>query len=118
MRCLERNKQFIRYRLHMGQEEIIDDYGNATGQFTPLYGDLVTTRANVSAAKGEVSTQPFGESENYDKVVMIDDANFPIDERSVIWIDHLDGDAHDYIVKKVARSLNSVAYAVSKVNVS
>ena len=58
----------------------------------------------------------------------------PIDEYTVLWIDtvpQVDEDGalatndenevitpHDYIVKKVARSLNSVSIAISKVNVS
>jgi hypothetical protein len=39
-------------------------------------------------------------------------------ENSILWIDDLEAESYDYIVKKVARSLNSVSYAVSKVSVS
>ena len=58
----------------------------------------------------------------------------PIDEYTILWIDsvpEVDGNGelavnkkgdvltpHDYIVKKVARSLNSVSVAISKVKVS
>lgn len=53
-------------------------------------------------------------------------AKSPITESSVMWIDSLpvmaeDGSTqtpHDYIVKRVAPSLNSVSIAVSKVNVN
>ena len=53
-------------------------------------------------------------------------SEFPITVSSVFWIDKLpeiaeDGSTdtpHDYIVKKVATSLNSVSIAVSKVNVA
>ena len=64
----------------------------------------------------------------------MDNDSPPIDEYSILWIDTMpelnaDGSLavdsegkvktpHDYIVKKVAKSLNSVSYAVSKVSVS
>jgi hypothetical protein len=50
----------------------------------------------------------------------------PIDEYSVLWIDKLpqlneDGTTdtpYDYIIQRVAKSLNSISIAVSKVTVS
>ena len=79
----------------------------------------------MSAAQGEMQTRQFGESEGYDKVIVLDDKDIPIDEYSVLWVDtlpHLNADGstetpHDYVVKKVARSLNSVSIAISKVSV-
>jgi len=39
----------------------------------------------------------------------------PIDESSILWIDDLDTTkAHDYVVTKVAPSLNVIQYAVRK----
>jgi len=78
----------------------------------------VLLKINVSAARGEYSTRQFGEMENYEKILVTDDTNLPISETSILWIDSLDTTKpHDYIVKKVAKSLNSVSYAVSKVSV-
>ena len=90
--------------------------------------------ANISAAKGETSTRQFGESESYDKVIVMGTDAPPIDEYTVLWVDKTpqvdetgalvtndDGEVitpHDYIVKKVAKSLNSVSVAISKVTVS
>lgn len=119
MRVLERNKQTIKYKLYVGKEELLDEYGNRTGEYRIVYSDAATMRINVSAARGESATRQFGEMENYDKVMITDDMGCPIDENSILWIDSLDTEKpHDYIVKKVARSLNSISYAVSKVNVS
>ena len=125
MRCLARNKATFYYALYTGQDEIIDEYGNATGQYSVTYGNPTKALGNVSAAQGEMQTRQFGESESYDKVIVLDDVNTPIDEYSVLWVDTLplpNGDGstdtpHDYVVKKVARSLNSVSIAISKVNV-
>jgi len=119
VRTLERNKQTIYYALYEGKEPLTDEYGNPTGEYEVLYSEPVLLKINVSAARGEYSTRQFGETENYDKVLVTDDINIPITETSLLWIDDTDtSKPHDYIVKKVAKSLNSVAIAVSKVSVS
>ena len=133
MRCLARNKTTFFYALHEGQTELIDEYGNATGQYEVSYTAPKRMCGNVSAAQGEIQSRQFGESETYDKVIVLDDPNTPIDEYSILWVDsrpeltaegHLALNdknevktPHDYIVKKVARSLNSVSIAISKVAV-
>ena len=130
---MNRNKVPFFYALYLRKESLLDEYGNDTGQYEVIYGNPVGLKANISAAKGETNIRQFGEDEAYDKVIVIDKPDTPIDEYSVLWIDTLpelteDGElAHnekgevitpwDYVVKKVARSLNSVSYAVSKVNV-
>jgi hypothetical protein len=126
MRCLAKNKSAFFYALHSEQTEMVDEYGNATGQYSVVYANPVRMRGNISAAQGELESRQFGESESYDKVIVLDDVNTPIDEYAILWVDalpHLNGDGstntpHDYIVKKVARSLNSVSIAISKVIVS
>ena len=119
LRTLERNKQVIYYALYEDKEPVLDEYGNETGEYEILYSSPTALRINVSAARGESSTRPFGNTENYDKVLMTDDLSIPITETSILWIDSLDTEKpHDYIVKKIAKSLNSVSIAVSKVSVS
>lgn len=134
MRCMNRNKVHFFYALYEGKTEIVDEYGNATGQYEVTHSDPVEFFANISAAKGETQSRQFGENEAYDKVIVMDNEAPGIDEYSVLWVDtmpeldkdgHLakndDGEVitpHDYIVKKVARSLNNVSIAVSKVNVN
>ena len=124
MRCMARNKTTFYYALYTGQTEIIDEYGNATGQYSVTYSDPIMALGNVSAAQGEIQTRQFGESENYDKAIVLDEIDTPIDEHSILWVDtppSIDGGStktpHDYVVKKVARSLNSVSIAISKVSV-
>lgn len=133
MVCMSRNKSRFFYALYVSKEQGTDEWGNPTGGVDITYGDPQEYRANVSAAKGETQTRQFGESENYDKVIIMGSDAPPIDEYSILWIDTVpqlddtgalttndDGEVitpHDYIVKKVARSLNSVSIAISKVNV-
>ena len=126
MRALHRNKIRIFYANYRDKEPLKDEYGNLTGEYRLLYDNPTEIMANVSAARGEATTRLFGDEENYDRVIVLDDPKFPIAVTSLLWIDTLpeiaeDGSTktpHDYIVKQVATSLNSVSIAVSKVNVS
>lgn len=133
MRCLDKNKTEFFYALYEGRVPVVDEDGNLTGEHETKHGNPISCSANISAAKGETQTRQFGESESYDKVVVMGMGAPPIDEYTLLWIDTIpqlneDGTlmlnadetvitSHDYIVKKVARSLNCVSFAVSKVNV-
>lgn len=126
MRCMNRNKVKFFYALYLGKAPIKDKYGNDTGEYEVKHGSPVEFSANISAAKGETQTRQFGENEIYDKVIVMDENAPPIDEYSILWVDSTptikeDGTTetpHDYIVKKVAKSLNVVSVAISKVIVS
>lgn len=134
MRCMSRNKLPFFYALYVTKIPIKDEYGNWSGEYDVQHGNPIPFTANISAAKGETTTRQFGESESYDKVIVMDNNAPPIDEYTILWIDSVpqvdesgalvvngDGDVltpHDYIVKKIARSLNSVSVAISKVKVS
>ena len=126
MRTLARNKIRIFYANYRSKDPIKDEYGNLTGEYIIVYDNPVEIKANVSAARGEATTRQFGDDEGYDRVIVLDDPRLPIAATSIFWIDTLpeiagDGSTktpHDYIVKQVATSLNSVSIAVSKVNVS
>ena len=125
MRTLHRNKTRIFYANYHDKIPLRDEYGNLTGEYEISYTNPTEVCANVSAARGEATTRQFGDEESYDKVIVLDDPKFPIATTSILWIDTLpeiaeDGSTdtpHDYIVKQVAVSLNSVSIAVSKVNV-
>lgn len=110
------------YANYVRKEEIVDEYGNKTGEYKVVYGNPVECKGNISAAQGEMESRQFGDSESYDKVIVLNNVNIPIDEYSILWVDslpHIKIDTpHDYIVKKVARSLNSVSIAISKVDVN
>lgn len=125
MRCMVRNKSKFYYASYIDNTEIIDEYGNSTGEYTISYGHPIKTLGNISAAQGEVQTRQFGESESYDKVIVLNDRNTPINEYAILWVDtlpHLNEDGstdtpHDYTVQRIARSLNGVSIAIRKVRV-
>lgn len=126
MRCLERNKTAFYFALFVRGDSSFDSSGYRTGETIKIYGKPVKCRANISPATGETIAQQFGGNESYDKVIVLDNTSIPIDEYSILWVDvkpviKPDGTTdtpHDYIVKKIAKSLNSVSVAISKVNVN
>lgn len=145
MRCLERNKVPFYYSLYLGEEPILDEYGNESGEYKVAYSEPMQMRANISPASGNTQSESFGTSIQYDKIIVTDDLNCPIDEHSILLVDSITSDMlcdelgrplltqsdiplqvendmdsphFDYIVKKVARSLNSISYAISRVEVS
>ena len=119
MRLQKRNRRKIYFALYEDKTPILDEYDNETGEYEVEYSDPFALEANVSPATGESSTRQFGLLADYDKVVLTCDMTCPIDESSILWIDTDDTSGpHDYIVKRVAKSLNCIAYAVKKVKVS
>lgn len=118
MRCLERNKRDFWYALYSSTV-------NVDGEPYSTYKQPVRCSACISAATGYIASTMFGESIGYDKVIVCDDVNFPVDEYSVLWVDkepEYDNDnnpvAWDYIVKRVSRHLDSIGIAIKKVDVS
>ena len=125
MKCMVRNKRPFYYLLYLDKEKITDESGNETGEERMLYSEPVFMQANVSAATGFAQTEQFGNFISYDKVIVTDDVDCPIDENSVLFLDKEpeydleSGDPlYDYTVRRVAKSLNSVSIAVSKATVS
>lgn len=124
MRCLHRNKRKFYYALFKEKVAIKDEYDNDSGEYRVVYQTPVEMKANVSAATGEAQVEQFGNSLLYDKVIITDELDCPVDEHSVLCIDSppsYDEDGNlifDYIVKKVAKSINTISFAVSKVEVS
>lgn len=124
MKTLNRNKSPFWYLLYDRKVSAKDEYGNETGEEIVFYKPAVVMSANISAATGSAQVEQFGNFVGYDKVIVTDDLSCPIDENTVLFIDkkpQYDEDGkplYDYQVRRVAKSLNSISYAVSKVTVS
>lgn len=116
MRGLRRNKTTLYYALYKGQEEIIDSNGNRTGEYGPSYSAPVKAEMNVAPAQGAADWNPFGIDTPYTKVAMTFDMKTPISETSVVWIDKDVNEPHNYVVTRLARSLNNIVYALLEVN--
>lgn len=118
MRSLARNKQKIYYALYGGKEEIRDEWGNLTGESRLTYGDPLEYRINVSAARGTADVEQFGINANYTKTMVTNDLSCPIDETTRLWIGIEPTKPHNYVVMSVAKSINSITYAIREVSVT
>lgn len=113
------NCQPVFYKLYKGQEEILDEFGNSTGSYLPIYSDLKSAMLCVSPNKGSSEVEQFGSLEDYDRTATTADTSCEIDEDSVLWVDGADTDGpYNYIVKLRAVWKNSVQLAIKRVEVS
>ena len=117
MRCLNRNKQSFYYANYSGMNKLVDSNGHFTGEYGITYTNPTQAYGNISPATGSDYPSPFGVMEGYDKVIVMSNPNFPVTETSVLWIENDITDSYDYIIVKIARSLNSVSIAIKKVDV-
>lgn len=119
MRTQVKNRIPFYYALYQGNTPQTDSDGYYTGESAITYGEPVLYEMGcVSPATGRSAVEQFGSLENYDKVIVTADTECPIDENSVLWIDSDITEPHDYIVKRVAKSLNGISIAVRKVKVT
>ena len=120
MTSLDLNKQKIWYSLYSGVTDIYDTNGDKTGEKEKVYYNPVPARMNVSAARGSAEVEAFGISEDYDRIITTSNVNCPIAEDTILWIGVTPGSTassipYNYRVVKVAKSINSVLYAVKEV---
>ena len=120
MRNLSRNTKAFYYSLYTGMAEVmVGTPPVGTGEWLPGYATPVLTRGSITPVKGRVVSEVFGLSENYDAVITLFGANPGIDEATLLWIEGTNTSLpHDYIVKQVAPSLNTILIAIKKVSVS
>ncbi len=124
MKLLRRNLSTICYCLYKGREPILDEDGHETGETRILYQRPKRLRCSVSPAAGSAQAYLFGNLTAYDKVLVTDDTACPIDENTVLFVDKRPAFSEDgvplgdYRVRRTARSINYISYAISKVEVS
>lgn len=119
MRCLARDKTTVWASLYEESIEEIDADGKRTGNHVTRRCDPIEIDASVSAARGSVYEDGFGQSVNYDRSVLIDDMDVPVSESTVFWIDADPAiDEWDYKVSAIARTPNVVKVAVKRREVS
>jgi hypothetical protein len=118
MRTLNRNKRTAYYALKVDEIRNVDEYGNETGETTPVYGNPVALRCNVSAATGEEAVEAFGSFTGYTRTMCVADTACPIDEECVVWFGVKPTEPHNYIVLRKADSKNGVLYALQEVTVT
>jgi hypothetical protein len=118
MRSLNRNKRLIHYALRNGEVANIDEYGNETGELTPVYEAATPLLCNVSAASGVDAVEAFGSFTNYVRTMCVSDVNCPIAENTVVWFGVEPPAPHNYVVVRKADSKNGILYALQEVKVT
>jgi hypothetical protein len=118
MRTLNRNKRRIYYALYAKDEPNYDEYGNETGEPTPVYEPAIELKCNVSAAVGADVAEAFGNLTSYSRTICVSSANCPIDEKTIVWFDRDPSEPHNYIVVRKADSKNGILYALREVTVT
>lgn len=118
MRNLRRNVQRVFYKAYLGEQELLDEYGDPTGCMENAYGELRYADLCVSSNRGNTEYSPFGSLQDYDRIMTTANANCPITEECVLWLDGADTDGpYNYTVRKRAPWKNSVSYAIKQVTV-
>ena len=127
MRTLDRNCKTFYYCTYNSKVAMKDSANNRTGEYKIKYNAPKEGWGNISSEKGQTQIEQFGTDVSYDKVIVTSDTDIGIDENSVLFIDKAlsfatsgstDYPLFNYIVKRVARSLNSVSIAVEEVKIS
>lgn len=126
MRTMTRNRKVFYQASLTGVAMGQDGDGNYT-EDVYTYSNPVKCVGVITAANGEAQTQLFGANERYDKVITLNLGENYLAIGSVLWVDTMPvidektgktTTPYDYIVVKVAESLNFVNVAIRKVNVS
>lgn len=136
MRTLNRNKQIMKYSLHLGIQPIYktDDDGNyilnkkgdpiKTGESEVVYSDPTEFRASISFSGGETQVVEFGaDFSSYDACIIVPRDSLPIKEMSLIWrtsvVKMVDGKVDpksaDYVVKRKSPSLNYDKFLLERI---
>ena len=119
MRTLKLNKQPMWYALCTGKTEIIDEYGNHTGCFEVKYSSPVYYPVNMSESRNVVQLEAFGIATDYDRTFVTTDMSCPIKEDTIIWFGaDPTTEPHNYVVHRIANSLNSITIAIREVSVT
>ena len=127
MRTVQRNQIEVWYALKEGMTEIVDSDGNRTGEYEISYSDPVQAWFVLSPNRGAASREPFGIETNYTRLMTTGDMDCPIAEDTILWVgieptEEVEGETvlhpNNFVVTRVAPSLNYIVYAIREVDVA
>lgn len=125
MRTMTRNRRTF-YEASLTAVTMAQDTDGNYTEDTYTYSNPTQRTGVITAANGEAQTQLFGANERYDKVITLNLGENYLQVGSVLWVDTMPeidkqgktATPYDYVVVKVAESLNFVNVAIRKVNVA
>ena len=117
MRTLKRNKRPVAYAFYSGVQEITDEWGNYTGEYTVQYTEPIKTLMNVSGGRGQADIALFGLTQTFSRTATTEDLDTKFDTETVFWIEaDPDTEPFDYRVAAVSRTINQVVIALAEVD--
>lgn len=116
MRSVQRNKQTIWYALRLDSTEVIDEYGNATGEFVEQYSIPMKLNINIGVPKGQINLERFGLNDDYTRVLATTDMDCPIAVDTILWVGIEPTLPHNFVVKKIMPAINQLLIAIQEVN--
>ena len=114
MRTLRRNRRKVYYsQRSIDRVPILDEFGNETGEYEYDWSDPAELWLNMSPDRGSVESRIFGDSEEYDRQIVVETT--PLREVDRLWVWQQDWTKpHDYVVSKYAEGLHSVTLAIER----
>ena len=110
MRSLQRNWRGITYRKPIGEEPIVDEYGNDTLEPRTIYSEPIVIFVNISANVGQEAVEVFGALTDYSRTITYCGTECPLSEGCLVMFND-----HTYMVIKVADSKNGFLIALREV---
>ena len=109
MRCLKRNMTQFEYYPYSGTESDLNDDGEHTGEYYPLYDDMILYNGNISVPSGRTNQMFYGEDIRYTHTLVMDTPDADINEHGLIrWNDE------NYDIVAVRPSLNVLSIALRR----
>lgn len=106
----------IWYSYFRGEEEIVDNDGNFTGEFKKIYTNPFKTKVNYMITKDIQNPQSFGQLEDADLSIITDKDIFDLD--TVVWTYRPDNvnvdESYEYKIFKIVKSINSYMVGLKK----
>lgn len=126
MRLLNRNKQPLWYANFTGKTELIDEWGNSTGQYELAYSKPTKAEWNVNIVDSDYEVEMFGVDAVDTIVMVVKNEDLPLTETSILWYDvtpniKSDGTTdtpHNYRIIGIRKSLNFAKVYAKKVSVT
>ncbi len=123
MMILPSRKKVVWYALQTRTDEEIDEHGNHTGRFNPVYAAPLSASLMVAPEDEPARLTETGLRESGIRPMISDDIDIPFDKTTILWIDiepYVDGQLqpHNYVVEEVVKSLNAVGIRARRVIVS
>lgn len=109
MKLLRRNTTIFQYLPPTGEESDLNELGEHTGEYHPVYGEPVRYRGNISTPSGKVNQTFYGLDKRYTHTLVMDNPRADIRENGkILWRDST------YEVVAVRDSLNILSVALRR----